>query len=403
MSHFAVLVIGKNPEQQLSPFQENNMDDCPKEYLKFEDEEDEYLKKYKTESRKMVVMPSGELVSPFDDRFKVKGKDSFSNDTVVPPELKQKNFRFTKLYKTFEIFMDEYAGFDKRDEKTNRFGYWSNPNSKWDWHQLGGRWTGYFKLQNPVCLGDTFSAQEAKALANQYGVTTAHVTTLAELVKKGDQQKLDDFNRAAVVSGGYHLEKAVRKLVTKQYINAKVGSQGLMTAPPAEGYADQALKRDIDFLAMRQEARDEAAERYDRLVRLFGEVTPLKLTWKQLLARKGKDIQKKRELYHAQPQLKKIHELSMDKSLSKEDHELVTWLDYEDFTIGREQFIKRAGDGAAITFAVIKDGKWYERGEMGWFGCVGNEKDPGRWESEFSKLIDSISGDTLLSVYDCHI
>jgi len=35
MSHFTVLVIGKDVEEKLAPFQENNMDDCPKEYLKF--------------------------------------------------------------------------------------------------------------------------------------------------------------------------------------------------------------------------------------------------------------------------------------------------------------------------------------------------------------------------------
>jgi len=32
MSHFCVLVVGENPELQLAPYQENNMEDCPKEY-----------------------------------------------------------------------------------------------------------------------------------------------------------------------------------------------------------------------------------------------------------------------------------------------------------------------------------------------------------------------------------
>ena len=41
MSHFTVLVIGKNPEQQLAPYQENNMRDCPSEFLAFNDIEDE--------------------------------------------------------------------------------------------------------------------------------------------------------------------------------------------------------------------------------------------------------------------------------------------------------------------------------------------------------------------------
>lgn len=28
------------------------------------------------------------------------------------------------------------------DEKTGKRGYWENPNAKWDWYQIGGRWNG---------------------------------------------------------------------------------------------------------------------------------------------------------------------------------------------------------------------------------------------------------------------
>lgn len=33
--HFSIIVTGDNYEEQLEPFQENSMEDCPKEYLKF--------------------------------------------------------------------------------------------------------------------------------------------------------------------------------------------------------------------------------------------------------------------------------------------------------------------------------------------------------------------------------
>lgn len=56
-----------------------------------------------------------------------------------------------------------------------------------------------------------------------------------------------------------------------------------------------------------------------------------------------------------------------------------------------------------LTFAFLKDGKWYEQGEMGWWGIVSNEKDKDKWQEEFDKLIDSVDQDTLLSVYDVHI
>ena len=55
------------------------------------------------------------------------------------------------------------------------------------------------------------------------------------------------------------------------------------------------------------------------------------------------------------------------------------------------------------TFAVLKDGKWYERGEVGWWGCVLDEKDKHEWNEQFEKLLADLPDDTLLSVYDCHI
>lgn len=54
-------------------------------------------------------------------------------------------------------------------------------------------------------------------------------------------------------------------------------------------------------------------------------------------------------------------------------------------------------------FAVLKDGKWYERGEMGWWGCVFNEKEKDKWQEEFNKLLKSLPENTLISIYDCHI
>lgn len=53
--------------------------------------------------------------------------------------------------------------------------------------------------------------------------------------------------------------------------------------------------------------------------------------------------------------------------------------------------------------AVIKDGKWYERGEMGWWGIVSNEKPEEQWDQEFKTLINDLTDDTLISIYDCHI
>lgn len=54
-------------------------------------------------------------------------------------------------------------------------------------------------------------------------------------------------------------------------------------------------------------------------------------------------------------------------------------------------------------FAVVMDGKWYERGEAGWFGVVIDAKDEDVWNKEVKQLLATLSPDTLLTMYDCHI
>lgn len=56
-----------------------------------------------------------------------------------------------------------------------------------------------------------------------------------------------------------------------------------------------------------------------------------------------------------------------------------------------------------VPFAVVKHGEWYERGEMGWWAIVSNEKDKNEWEDQVKSLLKDIPEDTLLTVMDCHI
>lgn len=55
------------------------------------------------------------------------------------------------------------------------------------------------------------------------------------------------------------------------------------------------------------------------------------------------------------------------------------------------------------TYAVLKDGIWYERGEMGGFGVGLDEKNKKVWDEEFAKLIKDLDPDTYLAIVDCHI
>lgn len=74
MSHFITAIITKDPhkyEEELAPFQENNMSDCPKQFLEFVDQTKEFKKKWQEDSVEKVKLPNGNYIWPWDDRLKV--------------------------------------------------------------------------------------------------------------------------------------------------------------------------------------------------------------------------------------------------------------------------------------------------------------------------------------------
>lgn len=61
-------------------------------------------------------------------------------------------------------------------------------------------------------------------------------------------------------------------------------------------------------------------------------------------------------------------------------------------------------DKTPIPFAYITPGGfWKERGEMGWWAMVSNEKDKDVWETEFKNFVKTMGDDVIVTVVDCHI
>ena len=58
--------------------------------------------------------------------------------------------------------------------------------------------------------------------------------------------------------------------------------------------------------------------------------------------------------------------------------------------------------GAPFAF-ITPDGKWYERGEMGWWAVVTNEKSSDDWDTEFYKMVEKLDDDVVVTLVDCHI
>lgn len=173
MPHFTVAVItegvptAEKIEKALAPFQENNMGNCPREYMEFHSLSKEYKDEYETGTTERVRLKDATLVYPWSDclyeevteaeyeqakangiltayssfptpKYKIK-KDlaKIGAETVEIP--------WKELYSTFEEYLEDYHDATK-DPETLDYGYWENPNAKWDWYQIGGRWAGMLKV-----------------------------------------------------------------------------------------------------------------------------------------------------------------------------------------------------------------------------------------------------------------
>ncbi len=195
---------------------------------------------------------------------------------------------------------------------------------------------------------------------------------------------------------GFFLLKGAHEV--KDYDAVALGSPGLMTEAPNldEGMCDSARKGDIDFSSMRKQAGRKAGNRWTKVHDVID--GRLVKSWDQILEEYGKDkIEDARKAYREQDVLKDLNN-SLDKD--------VRWADMSEpeiLTMSCDDFVEQAYQSAVSTFAVVMNGKWYSRGDMGWWGSVSNEQDVNEWYKQFTDLCDSVSDDTLLTVVDCHI
>lgn len=159
MSHFSLLVrlpADADPADAadlearlgalLLPYKEAGCgaDDPPglEAYLSFCDKEDELRGQYATGRRRMLRLADGTVACPFEDRFRNPELFSPLPQYLVPADAAEFEVPFAQCYATFEEYARDHCGFDERDPRAGRFGYWKNPNQRWDYWRVGGCYTG---------------------------------------------------------------------------------------------------------------------------------------------------------------------------------------------------------------------------------------------------------------------
>lgn len=151
---------------------------------------------------------------------------------------------------------------------------------------------------------------------------------------------------------------------------------------------DSARKGDIDIEGMRLQARVKAALKYDEVRKVIDPFVSNYVTWEDMRS-KHTDIKKAREEYHAQ-------EIIVE--FKKIDNGFFS--DIDPYMVDRETYLENIELKAFTTFALLMDGKWAERGKMGWWASVSNED--ASWEKNFATILDSIPDDHWLTIVDCH-
>jgi len=293
MSHFSVIVIGPDPEEQLEPYNEHTR-----------------------------VEPYFRPSNDWSINFAKEKLQLIGNRDPTPEEIAE--------------FLSEKWD-DEHLVENGVVGQMStyNPLSKWDWYVLGGRWTGYFPL--------------------------------------------------------------------KPGTSGKAGSPGLMTNPAPSGYADAALLRDIDVERARSEAVAEAREQFAKWRTCFEQFSKRPESWEQIRDRicgvgdnfDPKQVDVAREKYHDQPVIKKWEQVSGGHFWG---------CPVDDYGFYEEVYVDKCRNGALVPLAIVRNGEWFERGKMGWWGVMrGENLSYEDWCVKFQEMLDELPDDTLLSMYDCHI
>ena len=395
MSHFSVLCIGDDVEKQLAPFKEFECNGTESEFVKEVDETEEFKKSFKEKTKSVIIDLEGKEHSPYGDEFfrdptpeeaeklgKVGGFGSTADGIsytskdwgdgrgyrakvkFVPEGWTKKEIPYPSEVEFYEAYYGEEGKIVPHDGTldlagAHKFGHVrldkdgnvakvirrTNPNSKWDWYEVGGRWAGFFKLKE--------------------GVNRA------------------DFPERPNFSWGWDAK-------SKESVLANV---------------DSAPKGLIDFASKMDEAGAKAAKTYDFVHSVVDFTLPFK-SWQEF--RKEIDAEKltaneARELYHAQESVKAFQAAGEKLDKDSDERNIFMWQDFGDFAMPKEDFVESAKAQSIRTFAVLKDGVWYERGSMGWWGAVSGEKDELEWNRQYLKLIADLPEDTLLTVVDCHI
>lgn len=248
----------------------------------------------------------------------------------------------------------------------------TNPNSRWDWWTVGGRYSGSFECLNPY---DDPRNKKSCWLCGGTGIRRDDI---------GDaQRKIDPTYTCNGCNGTGRMLKHASEFVDEgNYITIE---NLRAIEPQLKQHAESERKKRIDDIAQKTSLSWEEIERALHLKAVTDE------EWKTLEPRpRGAE-------YYAWLEGKGGGHVFLAKVMREYFMSIPDVRGNQ--TIG--QWICEAP--YFTCFALIRNGEWHESGSMGWWGTVSNEKDVDEWQRFVNKTIEECDDDMMITVVDCHI
>lgn len=159
---------------------------------------------------------------------------------------------------------------------------------------------------------------------------------------------------------------------------------------------DSIKKKYIDLDAIRAKEAEDARAEYQSVANCFpdGKIPRIEYKWTDVLKMdKLKTRQEKMKFYFSQENVKTFNQ----------NTENLTYGTIEMYQDTEDEFVAKRVNSVFEPFAIVKDGKWFERAKMGWWVQTSDEKSPEEWHKLFEKLWSEIDDEELITFVDCHI
>jgi hypothetical protein len=441
MSHFNVLVFteGKPDEEILheilAPWHEFECTGTDNQYVQDIDITDEARKEYETDTERRFKDPQGNLHDPYQDEERFY-REKTAEEKEAEPWIRNKVLELpagwedvkvpTKDVKTFiewikdwygykpvttqQVRLETFAGSDGPITRTaaingavnwdeikygfalvqsDNSGYTppkdrtvlkvikrTNPDKKWDWWQIGGRFSNKFTTEK---IEDNPNNWETCFQCNGTGMRN------------------DDLGRK---------QRAIDPSYTCNGCNGN--GNHLKWPTDWQSTGDQAHLASLNYDTLKKKAVQEREDWIKSIIEKTHKRAGTDYTREQIEIALQLNKTSHAEWMQLPEPKPRGNEYADWISAKGGDYPILAdvfksnW-ELPDINSGQslQEWIEAAP--AIQCFAVVKDGKWYERGEMGWWGVVVGEKDHDEWNAQLDKLLKDYTDNTWVTSIDCHI